>query len=333
MNTTMRAIMVPRFGGPEVLEMREIPVPQPKAGQVLIQVAYAGVNYAELMGRSRGGAYALDLPYTPGYEVSGTVQALGEGVQGLRVGQPVAALTTFGGYAEFALAHADLTFPLDTVEGKISLEQAAVFPTVATTAYDLLTRAGKIRAGERVLIHAASGGVGSAAGQIARTLGAGRVLGVTSTEEKAAHARSSGYDQVCLTASFEQEVLEATDGKGVDIVLDASGEPIRSRNLPLLANSGRLVVFGNASGNPDQPIMPTDLLRSNRAVVGYSITSLMRSAPHLVAETAQQVIHLIAQGKLNVAPSAILPLEQAAEAHRRIEARSHVGKLLLRARP
>lgn len=326
----MRAVVIPCLGGPEVLEMREIAVPQPEAGQVLIQVAYAGVNYAELMGRSRGGAYALDLPYTPGYEVSGTVQALGEGVQGLRVGQPVAALTIFGGYAEFALAQAKLTFPLDKVEGKISLEQAAVFPTVATTAYDLLTRAGRIRAGEHVLIHAASGGVGSAAGQIARALEAGRVLGVTSTEEKAAHARSSGYDQVFLTASFEQAVLEATDGKGVDIILDASGEPIRSRNLPLLANSGRLVVFGNASGNPDQPILPTDLLRSNRAVVGYSITSLMRSAPHLVAETAQQVIRLIAQDKINLAPSAILPLEQAAEAHRRIEARSHVGKLLLR---
>ncbi|GCF09823.1 quinone oxidoreductase family protein [Dictyobacter arantiisoli] len=325
----MKAVVIPRFGGPEVLEVREVPVPQPKAGEVLIEVAYAGVNYSDLMGRSRGGTYARELPYTPGYEVAGVIQALGEGVEGLQIGQRVAAMSIFGGYAEFAVAQAALTFPLDSFANAIEMEQAAAFPMVAITAYDLLTRAGRICEGESVLIHSAAGGVGTVAGQIARALGARLVLGVVSKAEKVAEARSFGYDQVFPVADFEQKVLEATHGKGIDIVLDASGEPIRSRNLPLLARFGRLVVFGNASGNPEKALAPGELLRLNCSVVGYSVSALMKTSPHVVAETAQQVIRLIAESKLKPVISEVLPLEQAAEAHRRIEARSHVGKLLL----
>lgn len=325
----MKAVVIPRFGGPEVLETREVSVPQPGAGQVLIKVAYAGVNNVDLMAR-RGGHYGRELPFSPGYEVAGTIEALGEGVEGLRVGEPVAALTVYGGYAEFAVAQANLTFPLDISASGIDLEQAAAFPTVAITAYDLLTRAGRIQKGESVLVHAASGGVGAAAGQIARALGARLVLGVTSTAEKAALARPFGYDQVFEVANFEQGVREATEGKGVDIALDANGEPTRSQNIPLLARFGRLVVFGNASGNPEQPIMPGALLYQNISVVGYSVSALTDSAPQLVAETAQRVIKLVAEGALKLPISEIFPLEQAAEAHRRIEARAHVGKLLLR---
>jgi NADPH2:quinone reductase len=325
---TMRAVVVPRFGGPEVLEVRELPVPQPKQGHVLIKVAYAGVNYAELMAR-RGEFHALPMPFTPGYEVSGTIVALGAGVEGFRVGQPVAALTIQGGYAEYATAQAVLTFPLDTSDTTVDLERAAAFPAVAPTAYDLLANAARLRQGESVLIHAASGGVGCAAGQIARALGARLILGTTSSEEKATYARAFGYHQVFLVDGFEQAVLEATEGRGVDIALDARGEPTRSRNLALLAHFGRLVVYGNASNNPDKPVLPGDLWRSNKGVIGYSITSLSQAAPHLVAETVQQVLRLIATGALKIDVSAIFSLEQAAAAHRRIEARSHVGKLLL----
>ncbi len=172
---TMRAVVISRFGGPEVLEVRELPVPQPGQGQVLIRVAYAGVNYAELMAR-RGEFHTLPTPFTPGYEVSGTIAALGAGVEGFRIGQPVAALTIQGGYAEYATAQAVLTFPLDISGNAVDLEQAAAFPAVAPTAHDLLANAARIRQGESVLIHAASGGVGSAAGQIARALGAQLIL-------------------------------------------------------------------------------------------------------------------------------------------------------------
>lgn len=229
---TMRAVVISRFGGPEVLESCDLPIPQPGAGQVLIKVAYAGVNFAELMAR-RGEYHALPTPFTPGYEVSGTIAALGTGVEGFRPGQPVAALTIQGGYAQFATAQAVLTFPLDAPGSSIDLEQAAAFPAVAPTAYDLLANAARIRQGESVLIHAASGGVGIAAGQLARALGARLVLGTVSSEEKAVYARPFGYDQVFPVEGFEQAVLEATGGKGVDIALDARGEPTRSQNLAL----------------------------------------------------------------------------------------------------
>ncbi len=326
---TMRAVVISRFGGPEVLEVRDLPIPQPEAGQVLIKVAYAGVNYAELMAR-RGEFHALPTPFIPGYEVSGTIAALGANIEGFRVGQPVAALTIQAGYAEYATAQAALTFPLDASASPIDLEQAAAFPAVATTAYDLLANAARIRQGESVLIHAASGGVGISAGQIARTLGARLVLGTTSSKEKGAYARTFGYDQVFPVEGFEQAVLEATVGRGIDIALDSRGEPTRSQNLALLAPFGRLVVYGNAGNAPEQSVLPSYLWRANKAVIGYSITSLSQTAPHLIADTVQKVLRLMAEGSLRIDISAVLPLEQAAEAHRRIESRSHVGKLLLR---
>lgn len=324
----MKAVVVTRYGGPEVLETREMPVPQPGRGEVLIEVAYAGVNYVELLARQ--GAYrALPTPFIPGYEVAGTIHTLGEGVEDFHIGQRVAALTIYTGYAEFAIAQATLTFPLDTPAGSVDLARGAAFPAVSITAYDLLTRAARMSKGESVLIHGASGGIGIAAGQIARALGARLVLGTASNETKASYARTFGYDQVFTLDSFEQKVLEATDGKGVDIALDPRGEPSRSQSMTTLALFGRLVVFGNASGNPEKPFVPGQLMQVNKAVVGYSITALTEAAPHRVAETAQHVLQLLAEGALNPTISETLPLEQAAEAHRLIEARSHVGKLLL----
>ena len=326
----MKAVVVSRFGGPEVLETRDMPVPQLGPGQVLIQVAYAGVNNTDLW--SRQGRHRPILPFIPGYEVAGTIRALGEGVEGFHVGQDVSALTVGGGYAEFVLAQAILTFPLDTFASTIDLQQAAAFPTVALTAYGMLNEAARMREGERVLIHSASGGVGMAAGQIARALGARLVLGTVGNERHAASARAFGYDQVFPVQGFEQAVIEATDGKGIDIVLDARGEPTRAQSLSVLAPFGRLVVFGDASGNPEKPISPHALWNSNKAVVGYSITSLSKTTPHLLAIMARQTLRLMVEGALKFAISEILPLEQAAEAHRRIEARSHVGKLLLQVR-
>jgi NADPH2:quinone reductase len=326
----MKAVVVPRFGGPEVLETRDMPIPEPGLGQILIQVAYAGVNNTDLW--SRQGRHRPALPFIPGYEVAGTIRALGEGVEGFRVGQDVSALTIGGGYAEYALAQAVLTFPLDTFASKVDLQQAAVFPTVALTAYGMLTQAVRMREGESVLIHSASGGVGMAAGQIARALGAQLVLGTVGNEKHAASARSFGYDQIFPVNGFEQAVMEATDGKGIDIVLDARGEPTRGQSLSVLAPLGRLVVFGDASGNPENLISPNGLWRSNKAVVGYSITTLSQTTPHLLATMAGQTLQLMAEGALKLAISETLSLEQAAEAHRRIEARSHVGKLLLQVR-
>lgn len=325
----MRAVVIPQFGDPDVLELRDVPIPQPGAGRVTIQVAYVGVNYSDLMARQRG--YMVEqLPFVPGYEVAGYVHAVGEGVEGLRVGQSVVALTVRGGYAEFVVASAMLTFPLDQQEQKIELATAAGFPAVGLTAYNLLADVARLRPGESGLIHAAAGGVGTAAAQIARHLGAGQIIGTVGSRDKVSYALSAGYDQVVLREDFVQAVQEATGGKGVDIVLDSVGEPARSQSLSLLAPFGRLVVFGNAGGQPDISFTPMSLLAGSRAIMGYSITGLTQSTSQLVAETAHKVLPLIANGEVRIDITTILPLEQAAEAHRLMENRAATGKLLLR---
>ncbi|MDQ2715470.1 MAG: zinc-binding dehydrogenase [Chloroflexota bacterium] len=325
----MRAVVIPQFGDSDVLEIREVPIPQPAAGQVTIQVAYVGVNYADLMARQRG--YMVEhLPFVPGYEVAGYIHAVGQGVKGLHVSQPVAALTVRGGYAEFALASAMLTFPLDQQEQKIELTTAAGFPATGLTAYNLLADVARLRPGESVLVHAAAGGIGTVAAQIARHLGAGQLIGTVGNRDKVSSALFAGYDQVVLRKDFVQAVQEASGGKGVDIVLDSVGEPARSQSLSLLAPFGRLVVFGNAGGQPDISFTPMSLLADSRAIMGYSITGLTQSAPHLVAETARKVLPLIANGEVRIDVTTILPLEQAAEAHRLMENRTATGKLLLR---
>lgn len=328
----MRAVVFSHYGDPDVLEVRDLPEPRPTVGQVGIRVAYASVNYADIMAR-RGQYHAVQFPAVPGMEVSGSIYALGEGVTDLRVGQPVAALTLVGGYAEFALAPAALTIPLDGFERAVDLTQAAAFHIVGVTAYNLLADVARIRAGETVLIHAAAGGVGSVAVQIARHLGAGQIIGTVGSSEKVAHASSLGYDQVVLRADFAREVKEITRGRGVDIILDAAGEPTRSQSLQLLAPLGRLVVFGNASAQPDLPLVPTDLLANNRAVLGYSFSGLTRLAPHVIAATARQTFALLANDQVRINALHILPLERAAEAHRLIESGNTMGKLLLQVQP
>ncbi|GCE11055.1 quinone oxidoreductase family protein [Tengunoibacter tsumagoiensis] len=329
----MLASIVTEFGGPEVLSLREVPTPVPGPEQVAIQVAYAGVNYAETMAR-RGGLHKGLLPFVPGLEVSGHILALGPGVEGLQVGQPVAALTISGGYAEVALAQAICTFPLDWSGGTIDLPTAAGFPTIVPTAYDLLVRVARLQQGEGVLIHAAAGGVGIIAGQIARYLGAGLVIGTVSSLRKAAYASSFGYDKVVLYEDFAQSVHELTNGRGIDIVLEAVGEPIRSQSLATLAPFGRLVIFGNANDSigkvQDIPLEPGAFLSENKAIMGYSIGTLSQSAPDLLAATARQALDLVARSEVKIDITAILPLAQASEAHRRLESRETIGKLLLR---
>ncbi len=322
----MRTVVIPQFGNPDVLETRDLPTPEPGAGQVLIRVAYVGVNYADIMARK--GGYNVDtLPFVPGHEVSGYVHAVGVGVEGLRVGQPVAALTIEGGYAEFALARAVLTFPLDQ---SIDLVMAAGFPAVVLTSYNLLADTARIRPGESVLIHGAAGGIGTTAVQIARHLKAGQIIGSVGSLDKVPYALSFGYDRVIQRENFVQAIQEITEGKGIDIVLDPAGEPTRSQSLSILAPFGRLIVFGNASGQPAVPLLPGDLLINNRAVMGYSLSSLSRSAPHILANTAHKALDLIINGEIRIDITNILPLEQAAEAHRLIESRGSTGKLVLR---
>lgn len=329
----MRVIAVPSIGGPEVLKMLEMPDPHPGPQAVSIRVAYAGVNFADIMDRQRG--YHLDgsFPFVPGLEVSGYVHEIGEDVEGFRTGQPVAAFVKRGGYAEFAVAQAALTFPLETAHGQLDLATAAAFPTVVPTVYDIFVHVARMQAGEMVLIHAAAGGVGTVAGQLARSMGAGLVLGTVGSRQKVAYAQSFGYDQIFLREEFVDAVLSVTKGRGVDIVLDAAGEPTRSQSLSVLAPFGRLVHFGNASGNPDVPFAPAELLTGNKGVLGYSISNLSRVDPKHVATTAQRAIELLVKKQLRLDITRTLPWEQAADAHRLLESATSTGKLLLQVQP
>jgi NADPH2:quinone reductase len=328
----MRAIVMSEYGEPEVLTLRELPEPHPGPGQVSIRVAYVGVNYADTLAR-RNRYHDVVLPFVPGMEVSGYIHKLGEGVERLREGQPVTAFTLRGGYAEIALASADMTFSLDGTHGTLDLATAAAFPAVVPTAYDMLMYSARLQAGETILIHSAAGGVGSVAGQLARYLKAGLVLGTVGSEQKIAYAQSSGYDHVFLRDGFAEAVRTVTAGRGVDVVLDPSGEPTRSQSLGLLAPFGRLVIFGFASGNPDVPIEPMALLFGNKAVVGYSITALQKKHPEHTATTIRRAIDLLMEGHIRVDITDILPLEQAAIAHRRMESNATTGKLLLKVQP
>ena len=324
----MRAVVLPAFGEPEVLSLQEIPTPHPGPQQVSIRVAYAGVNYADILSR-RNRYHDVTLPFVIGKEVSGYIHEIGAGVEGFYEGQAVSAFMVQGGYAEIALASAALTFPLESTHGSLDLATAAAFISVLPTAYDMLTYSARLQAGETILIHSAAGGVGSVAGQLARHIGAGLVLGSVGSEQKIAHAQSSGYDHVFLRANFVDDVRAVTAGRGVDVVLDPSGEPTRSQSLNLLAPFGRLVVFGNASGNPEIPISSLKLLYENKAVIGYSITSINKKNPEHTAATIRRAIDLLVEGHIQIAITAILPLEQAAIAHRRMESNTTTGKILL----
>ena len=315
----MRAVGFDVIGGPEVLRPVELPVPGPGPGQVLIRVAYAGVNYGEVQHRL-GDFGAPDGIVVPGLEVSGEVAALGPGVTGLAVGDPVAAyLPDGGGYAEYALAPAEFAFPLDG----ISLRDGGGAALALTTAYGVLAGAARLAAGDTVLIHAAAGGVGSAAAQIARALGAAAVYGTVGSPSKAEYAKRFGYDALYPRDSFADQVPE------VDVVLDPVGGPTRLASLPLLAPFGRLALYGEAARHPDLSLPLLPLWKNNRSLAGYNIGDLSRRAPATVRSHALAALSLLASGAIRIDITAELPLGRVREAHEALGAGRSTGKILL----
>ncbi|MGW1376950.1 quinone oxidoreductase family protein [Streptomyces sp. NPDC002446] len=315
----MKAVTIPEFGDAEVLRVDTVPIPTPGPGQVAIDVAYAGANFAEVL--YRRGVVDVPLPFVPGIEVAGRIRAVGEGVQDLRPGQPVAALTIVdsGGYAEVAVTSADLVAPLDGLA--IGLETAAALPSNSTTAFLVLDRVARIAPGESVLVHAAAGGVGSQLGQAARLLGAGRVVGTVGSTTKIDTAKSFGYDEVIQ----RDQVADAGE---FDIVVDMVGGPTRRASLDRLAPMGRLVVMGNASGAEDVGVPANELWFTNKTVSGFNLAAFAAAYPAEVGRALRHAVEASAKGELQVQVEA-LPLERAAEAHRRIETGATTGKLVL----
>ncbi|MCT9082592.1 quinone oxidoreductase family protein [Streptomyces fulvoviolaceus] len=321
----MRAVEIQEYGGPEVLKVVETEVPEPGPGQVSVDVAYAGVNFADLKARAEG--YRVpSLPFRPGLEVSGRVRAVGAGVTDLTVGQEVTALTEGGAYADVAVANAVTVFP---VPAGVDLRTAATLPTVLPTAYALVNAVGRLQPGETVLVQGAAGGIGTVAGQLAKAAGAGAVYGVVSSAAKAAYAREYGYDEV-FVGDFEAGVREATGGRGVDLALDPVGGDTFRASLASLAVFGRLVSFGNASSAPAWSVGQPELYPSAVSVGGFSILTLAKTAPAELRTLAERAFATVADGTVTLPVTAEFGLEEAAEAHRLMGARTSTGKLLLR---
>ncbi|MGW8875180.1 quinone oxidoreductase family protein [Streptomyces mirabilis] len=327
----MRAVEIQEYGGPEVLRVVEAEVPTPGPGQVSIDVAYTGVNFADLKARADG--YRVPaLPFVPGLEASGRVRALGAGVTGLAVGQQVAALTQGGAYADVVVADAVTVFPLPP---GVDLRTGATLPTVLPTAYALIHTVGRLQPGETVLVQGAAGGVGTVLGQLASAAGAGAVLGVVSSEAKAEYAREHGYDEVFVTSSttpsFAKEAREATGGRGVDLALDPVGGETLRASLDSLAPFGRLVSFGNASGAQPWQVGQSDLYPLALSVSGFSILTLAQTSPTELRALTERAFRTVVDGVVSLPVTAEFALPDAAEAHRLMGTRTSTGKLLLRA--
>lgn len=328
----MRAVGFRVNGGVEVLEEVELPAPVPADGQVAVRVAFAGVNFAEVQHR-RGEFGVPDGPGgvdVPGLEAAGTVVALGAGVGGLEVGEPVAAyLPSFGGYAEVAVADARFVRSLRTEAGEADPAEAAGLPCVYPTAFGVLGDAGRLREGEDVLIHSAAGGVGTAAVQLARASGAGKVYGTVGSAEKIPYAAGLGYDEVLLRDGFAERVTEATGGRGVDLVLDPVGGPVREQSLTVLAPFGRVVAYGDLGRHEQWTASVWDLWKGNRTIAGFNIGDLARRSPERIGGYLAQALRMLAAGRIRSGVTQILPLAEAAEAHRLLETGTGRGKILL----
>jgi len=320
----MKAVRVHSPGGPESMGYEDVPQPAPKEGEALVKIEAAGVNFIDVYYRT--GVYKAPVPLTLGQEGSGTVAAVGAGVNDVKVGDRVAYTGVLGSYAEFAVVPADR---LIVLPDSISTRQAAAAMLQGMTAHYLTTSTYPLKKGDACLIQAAAGGVGLLLCQMAKMRGS-RALGTVSTEEKAKLAREAGADDVILYTKqdFEAEVKRLTGGKGVQVVYESVGETTFAKSLNCLAVRGTLVLFGQSSG----PVKAVDPLVLNQK------GSLFLTRPSLVhhiatrAELVQRsgdVLGWIAQGKLKLRIGPELPLRDAAEAHRALEGRKTTGKVLL----
>lgn len=334
----MKAIRMYHHGTPDVLVYEDMPTPHPGPGQVLIKVEAVAVNYADLI-RRRNDPYPFPtlLPFTPGGEVAGTVEALGDGVAEPAAGTPVFALVGndgSSGYAQYAVANASQVIPIPP---GLSAETASALVVAGATAMLTLMEAARLQAGERVLVQAAAGGVGSYAVQIAKLLGAGTVIGAASSAEKRALAAQLGADHTVdyTQPDWPDRVREYTGGQGVDIVLEMSGGRVFDQSLSCLAPFGRAVVYGMASreGAQFSPETLRNLLYApapNQSLIGFNLGLWFALRPHIAINALQTLIGFVMSGEVQVQISQVLPLSQAAAAHRMIGDRRTTGKIVLK---
>ncbi len=321
----MKAIQIHRTGGPEVLELAEVPIPRPGPGQVLIRVKAIGVNFIEIYYR-KGTYKAASLPFIPGSEAAGVIEELGPGVSGFAISDAVVSTSVLGSYAEYALVPADK--PVKIPPG-LTMEQAAAAMLQGMTAHYLARSVYPLKSGDTALVHAGAGGVGLLLTQIATRLGA-RVITTVSTKAKAELSLGAGASDVILynDQDFEEEVKRLTAGRGVDVVYDSVGKTTFDKSLNCLRPRGMMALFGGSSG----PVPPFDVMQlSAKGALFLTRPTLM----HYTATREElewrsgEILGWVAAGQLKLRTEHTYPLAQAAQAQIDLESRKTTGKILL----
>lgn len=320
----MKAVRVHAVGGPEQLRADDAPDPVPGPGQARVRVAFAGVNFIDVYHRT--GLYPMPMPFIPGSEAAGVVDAVGDGVTDVAPGDRVAYAMQPGAYAELAVVDTWRLVPVPTAVG---LDLAAAVMLQGMTAHYLTHATFPLRAGQTALVHAAAGGVGLLLCQMAKRIGA-RVIGTVSTEEKARLAREAGADEVVLytQTSFLAAARALTDGKGVDVVYDSVGRTTFDDSAAALRPRGMLVLFGQSSG-PVPPMDPALLARRGSLFLTRPTLAHYAADRTETLERAGALFEWLGADTLRLRIDRVLPLEHASEAHRLLEARVTAGKLLL----
>ena len=337
-NPTMREIVITRYGAPEVMEERERATPEPGPGEVRIRVRAAGVNFADILARMGLYPDAPPPPLVAGYEVSGYVDTVGPGPTRHEIGRHVLAITRFGGYADHVIVPADFAWP---APANLSHNEAAAIPVTYLTASVALYRMANVKAGETVLVHGAGGGVGIAAMQLAR-LRRATVIGSASPAKHSA-LRSMGIDYVIDYRNVEADIARLTNGRGVDVILDARGGGALTESYRTLAPLGRLVIFGSQAlvvGRErdeervqavlqQRPFFdPMDLMNSNKGVFGLNLAHLWRER-RFAAASMEALLTDFTGGRLKAVVAKTFPLSRAADAHAFVQDRANVGKVVL----
>ena len=320
----MKAIRVHAAGGPEVLKLDEIPSPSPKAGEALVKVDAAGLNYIDVYFRT--GMYKAELPLTIGMEAGGTVTAVGANVSEVKVGDKVAYTGVAGAYAEQAVVPSS---KLVVLPAGVSTKQGAAAMLQGMTAHYLACSTYPLKKGDTCLVHAAAGGVGLLLCQIAKLRGA-RVIGTVSTDEKAKLAREAGADETIIYTrqDFEAEVKRMTDGKGVQVVYDAVGKTTWDKSLNSLAPRGLVALYGQSSGSIGQIDPQIFNTKGSLFMTRPSLGHYTATREELL-QRAGEVLGWVRDGKLKLRMEFEFPLKDAAEAHRALEGRRTTGKVLL----
>jgi NADPH2:quinone reductase len=320
----MKAIQIRQTGGPEAMELVELPVPQPKANEAVVKLAASGVNFIDVYNRE--GRYKVALPFVLGQEGAGTVSAVGAEVKSLKVGDRVAWTSVLGAYAEYSAIPADR---LVAVPSGVSDQQAAATMLQGMTAHYLSHDTYPLKRGETALVHAAAGGVGLLLTQMAHNIGA-RVIGTVSTDEKAKLAREAGADETILytQTDFEAETKKLTGGKGVDVVYDSVGKTTFEKGLNVLRPRGMMVLYGGSSGAAPQldPIILTQ--KGSLFLTRPSLGNYIATRNELV-DRSRAVFGMVAAGKLKLRIDHTYPLAEVQRAHQELEGRKTTGKLLL----